>query len=322
MARSVLDQPHFHNEEAAFSYVERLLWPKGPICPHSNKKTGVICASLPQRIGKLEGVRTKPSKKNPQGIVRHGLYKCYHCRGQFTVRKGTIFEETQLPMHLWLQVIYLMNSGKKGLATRQVQRLLNCSMETAWFLTHRVREMMKPSGDGSDRVGGLTVTVEADETFIGATSGKKKFRPPVAKLPVVALVERGGAVRSFHVPNVRAETVGTVLAAHARHQSKLMTDDAHQYKEIGKLFASHESVGHTYGEYVRGDAHTNTVEGFFSILKRGLNGIYQHVSEAHLHRYLVEFDHRYSNREALGVDDSQRAAMTVLGAKGKRLTYA
>lgn len=321
MARSVLDQPHFHSEEAAFAYVERLLWPNGPVCPHANKATGVICASLPQRVGKLEGVRTKPSKKNPQGVVRHGLYKCYHCRGQFTVRKGTIFEETQLPMHLWLQVIHLLNSSKKGLATRQVQRLLNCSMETAWFLTHRVREMMKPTGDGSDKVGGLGATVEADETFIGATAGRKKFRPPVEKASVVALVERGGRVRSFHVPNVRAETLGTVLAAHARRQSKLMTDDAHQYAQIGKGFAGHETVGHTYGEYVRGDAHTNTVEGFFSILKRGLYGTYQHVSEAHLHRYLAEFDHRYSNREALGVDDATRAALTVRGSKGKRLTY-
>lgn len=322
MARSVLDAPHFHSEEAAFALVEKLLWPKGPVCPWANKKTGVICASLPQRVGKLEGVRTKPSKKNPQGVVRHGLYKCYHCRGQFTVRKGTIFEETQLPLHLWLQVIYLMNSSKKGLATRQVQRLLNCSMETAWFLTHRVREMMKPSEGTGPNVGGSGVTIEADETFIGATAGRKKWRKPVDKAPVVSLVERGGKVRSFHVPNVRAETLGTILVAHARHQSKLMTDDANQYAQIGKGFASHETVGHTYGEYVRGEAHTNTVEGFFSILKRGLYGTYQHVSEAHLHRYLAEFDHRYSNRESLGVDDATRAALTVRGAKNKRLTYA
>lgn len=321
MARSVLDAPHFHTEEAAFAYVERLLWPNGPICPHASKSTGVICASLTQRVGKLVNVRTKPSKKNPQGIVRHGLYKCYHCRGQFTVRKGTIFEESQLPMHLWVQVIHLMNSSKKGIATRQIQRLLNCSMETAWFMTHRVREMMKPGENTPPQLGGMGVTLEADEAFIGAVAGKKKFRRPVEKMPVVSLVERGGAVRSFHVPNVRAETIGTVLAAHARRQSALMTDDAHQYKEIGKLFASHESVGHTYGEYVRGKAHTNTVEGFFSILKRGLNGTYQHVSEAHLHRYLAEFDFRYTNREKVGIDDTTRAALTVRGAKGKRLTY-
>ena len=321
MARPSLDALHFHNEEAATAFIERLIWPNGPVCPLSNRVTGVICASLPQRVGKLQGVRTKPSKKNPQGIVRHGLYKCYHCRGQFTVRKGTIFEETQLPLHLWLQVIYLMNSSKKGLATRQVQRLLNCSMETAWFLTHRVREMMKPNDDPSSNVGGMGVTIEADETFIGAEAGRKKGRAPVEKMAVMSLVERGGRVRSFHVPNVRAETLGTVLAAHARRQSKLMTDDAWQYTQIGKGFAKHDTVGHTYGEYVRGEAHTNTVEGFFSILKRGLYGTYQHVSEAHLHRYLAEFDHRYSNRESLGVDDATRAALTVRGAKGKRLTY-
>lgn len=322
MARYALSAPHFHNEQAAFDYVERLLWPKGPICPWSNKKTGEICASKPQRIGKLLNVRTKPSKKNPQGIVRHGLYKCYHCRGQFTVRKGTIFEETQLPMHLWLQVIHLMNSSKKGIATRQVQRLLNCSMETAWFLTHRVREMMKPTDTGSTPMGGLGTTIEADETYIGAVAGKKKFRPPVEKAPVVSLVERNGGVRSFHVPNVRAETIGTVLAAHVRRQSKLMTDDAHVYNQIGKGFASHDTVGHTYGEYVKGDVHTNTVEGFFSILKRGLFGVYQHVSEAHLQKYLTEFDFRYSNRAKLGIDDATRAALTLRGAKGKRLTYA
>lgn len=321
MARSVLDAPHFHNEAAAFEYVEKLLWPNGPVCPHANKATGVICASLPQRIGKLEGVRTKPSKKNPQGIVRHGLYKCYHCRGQFTVRKGTIFEETQLPLHLWLQVIHLMNSSKKGISTRQVQRLLNCSMETAWFLTHRVREMMKSTESTSPGFGGAGVTIEADEVYIGAIAGRKKHRAPVAKAPVVSLVERGGKVRSFHVPNVRAENVGTILHAHARKQSTLMTDDSPLYVQMGKGFAKHGTVGHTYGEYVRGDAHTNTVEGFFSILRRGLYGTYQHVSEAHLQRYLTEFDFRYSNRQSLGVDDATRSALTVRGAKGKRLTY-
>lgn len=322
MARPVLNAPHFHNEEAAFAFVERLLWPNGPVCPFANKKTGEICASKPQRVGKLEGVRTKASKKNPQGIVRHGLYKCYHCRGQFTVRKGTIFEETQLPLHLWLQVIHLMNSSKKGIATRQVQRLLNCSMETAWFLTHRVREMMKPGESSGPSFGGAGVTIEADETYVGAVSGKKKFRPPVEKMPVVSLVERGGAVRSFHVPNVRAENVGTILVSHARRQSVLNTDDSTLYVQIGKGFAKHETVGHTYGEYVRGDAHTNTIEGFFSILKRGLTGVYQHVSEAHLQKYLTEFDFRYSNRAALGIDDATRTALTVRGAKGKRLTYA
>lgn len=320
MARSVLDQPHYRNEEAATDYVEALLWPNGPVCPLTNKKTGEVCASLPQRVGKLANVRSKPSKKNPEGVVRYGLYKCYHCRGQFTVRKGTIFEDTHLPLHLWLQVIYLMQSSKKGVSTAQVQRLLNCSMETAWHLTHRIREMMKADGSAPP-VGGLGQIVEADEVYIGARAGKKKFRPPVEKAPVVALVERGGKVRSFHVLNVRAENLGTVLAAHAHKDSALMTDDARAYEGIGKLFTTHETVGHSYGEYVRDDVHTNTVEGFFSILRRGLEGVYQHVSEAHLHRYLAEFDFRYSNRAKLGIDDVARTNEAILGAKGKRLTY-
>jgi len=320
MARSVLDAPRFHSEEAAFAHVEALLWPNGPVCPHANRTTGVICASLPQRASKLT-IYAKPRKDGTRAL-RHGVYRCKHCRNQFTVRQGTIFAESQLPMHLWLQVIHLMNASKKGLATRQVQRLLNCSMETAWFLTHRVREMMKPDSNGGVSMGGPGTTIEADETYIGATAGKKKWRPPVEKAPVVSLVERHGKVQSFHVPNVRAETIGTVLAAHARRQSKLMTDDAHVYNQIGKGFAKHETIGHSYGEYVRGEVHTNTVEGFFSILKRGLFGTYQHVSEAHLQRYLTEFDFRYSNRQALGIDDATRAALTVRGAKGKRLTYA
>jgi transposase-like protein len=320
MARSVLDAPHLQSEEAAFEYIERLIWPNGPVCPWSNKKTGEICASKPQNVVKLT-VYAKPKKDGTRSL-RHGLYRCKHCRGQFTVRKGTVFEETQLPMHLWLQVIHLMNSSKKGIATRQVQRLLNCSMETAWFLTHRVREMMKPGESSGPNFGGSGVTIEADETYVGAVAGKKKFRPPVEKMPVVSLVERGGAVRSFHVPNVRAENVGTILVSHARRQSVLNTDDSPLYVQIGKGFAKHETVGHTYGEYVRGTTHTNTVEGFFSILKRGLFGVYQHVSEAHLQKYLHEFDFRYTNRAALGIDDATRAALTVRGAKGKRLTYA
>lgn len=312
MANPTLDAACFRDEAAAFAYVEKLMWPTGPVCPH--------CGAGTDRIGVLKGVRSKATKKNPQGVERHGLRKCYACRKAFTVRMGTIFEDSHLALHSWLQVIHLMNSSKKGISTRQIQRLLNCSMKTAWFLTHRIREIMKPR-ESAPPFGGLGEIVEADETFIGATAGKKKYRPPVEKAPVVALVERNGAVRSFHVPNVRAETLGTVLAAHAHHDSALMTDDAQHYRGIGKLFTTHETVGHSYGEYARGDVHTNTVEGFFSILKRGLNGIYQHVSEAHLHRYLNEFDFRYSNRERLGVNDTERTGISIRNAKGRRLTY-
>lgn len=314
MANAVLTAPHFHNEAAAFEYVEALLWPNGPTCP--------LCGNADAaKIGHLKGVRTKASKKNPQGVERHGLRKCYACRGQFTVRKGTIFEETHLALHLWLQVIHLMASSKKGIATRQVQRLLNCSMQTAWHLTHRIREIMQPGTAGNvPPMGGEGVTVEADEVYLGAKAGKKKNRRPVEKMAVMTLVERDGAARSFHIPTVRAENVRKVLS-NTKPGTKLMTDDARVYQDSPAHVASHGRIGHSYGEYVKGEVHTNTVEGYFSTLRRGLEGVYQSVSEAHLARYLVEFDYRYSNRERLGVDDATRAKLIVRNAKGRRLTY-
>jgi hypothetical protein len=268
----------------------------------------------------LNGVRTKASKKNPEGLPRIGLRKCYACLKPFTVRVGTIFEDSHLPLHLWLQVIHLMMSSKKGISTNQVQRLLNCSMKTAWFLTHRIREIMKP-GTATDLppMGGLGVTIEADELYVGAIAGRKKGRPPVEKQIVMSLVERDGAARSVVVPNVRAKTLARVLTSSTRRGSKLMTDEG--YGDLPPHFARHERVQHSAGEYVRGDASTNTVEGFFSILRRGLYGTYQHVSEEHLHRYLNEFDYRYSHRERLGIDDKTRANLAIRNAKGRRLTY-
>jgi transposase-like protein len=313
MANAILSQPRFHNEDAAFDYVEAHLWPRGPVCPHCNNAAAA-------RIGRLNA-RTKPSKKNPEGLRRHGLRKCYACRKEFTVRVGSIFEDSHLPLHLWLQAIHLLTSGKKGVSTRHIQRLLNCSMKTAWFLTHRIREIMKP-GTATDLppMGGLATTLEADEVYIGAVAGRKKGRPPVEKHIVLSLVERNGQARSMMVPNVRAETLSKVLAS-VKHGTKLMTDDGVGYRWKFDNFASHDRINHSKGEYVRGKVHTNTVEGFFSILRRGLYGTYQHVSEAHLHRYLNEFDFRYNHREALGEDDSVRAALTVRNAKGRRLTY-
>lgn len=313
MANAILTAPHFHNEQAAFEYVESLLWPRGPVCPHCGRN---------DRIGRLEGMRSKPSKKNPEGVERHGLRKCYGCRKEFTVRVGTIFEDSHLALHLWLQAIHLLTSSKKGISTRHIQRLLNCSMKTAWFLTHRIREIMKPgTPDDVPTMGGQGVVIEADETYIGAKSDRKKGRPISEKRIVMTLVERNGEARSIHIPSVTSEKLGEVLASNAKRQSDLMTDDAHAYYPVGRHFASHETVAHSYGEYARGDVHTNTVEGFFGILKRGLNGIYQHVSEAHLHRYLNEFDYRYTHRERLGVDDKTRAGLAVRNAKGRRLTY-
>ncbi|MDI1264514.1 MAG: IS1595 family transposase [bacterium] len=316
MARAVLDLPHFHDEAAAFAHVEALLWPNGPVCPHCGNADAA-------KIGSVKG-RSKPSKKNPEGVERHGLRKCYaaKCRTTFTVRNGSIFADSHLPLHLWLQAIHMLTSAKKGFSTRHVQRLLNCSMKTAWFLTHRIREIMKP-GTATDvpPMGGLGVTIEADETYIGAIAGRKKGRPPVEKHIVMTLVERDGIARSTTVPNVRANTLRAVLAKTAKRGTKIMTDDASAYRDKHSPFASHDRVAHAYGEYVRGDVHTNTVEGFFSILKRGLFGTYQHVSEHHLHRYLNEFDYRYNYRERLGVDDKTRAKLAVQNAKGRRLTY-
>ena len=302
MAKSVFSAPHFQNEEAAFEYVEARLWPKGPTCPHCGNADAA-------KIGRLSGKTT-----------RAGLRKCYECRKPFTVRHGSIFEDSHLPLHLWLQVIHLMCASKKGISTRQIQRMLSCSMKTAWFLSHRIREAMAERGDVPP-LGGLGSTIEADETYIGGESGRKKGRATTEKKIVMSLVERNGSVRSFQIPNVKASTLGAVLAKNTRRGSKLMTDDGSGYRGYFPGFATHDRIAHAYGEYVRGDVYTNTVEGYFGILKRGLFGTYQNVSEAHLHRYLSEFDFRYSKREKLGVNDATRTGLAVKGAKGKRLTY-
>ena len=323
MAQSVLNAPQFQTEAAAFAHVEAMLWPNGPVCPH--------CSNADQaKIGKLNGKTT-----------RQGLRKCYACKKPFTVRIGTIFEDSHLPLHLWLQIIHLMCASKKGISTRQVQRMLECSMKTAWFLTHRIREAMKEHrGMFTEPMGGAGKTVEVDETYIGRKAGSKAFLPVSKKQPVVALVERDGSVRSFHMPTVRANTLRSVMARNISLESNLMSDESKIYTLVGHNFASHGVVNHTNKQYVRywnevtdqkrPDGKpivettvitTNAVEGYFSILKRGIYGIYQHISETHLHRYLSEFDFRYNQRIALGVDDVARADRAVKGAKGKRLTY-
>ena len=301
---SVLSAPRFHNEQSAYDYVESLLWPDGPICPH--------CGSSGDKIGRLSGKTT-----------RAGLRKCYACRKPFTVKIGTIFEDSHAPLHLWLQAVHLICSSKKGISTRQLQRTLGCGMKTAWFMGHRIRAMMERKGDmSSPPLGGKGKTLEADVTYVGRKPGTKVGRGGAAHMnPVFALVERDGEARSFHVPNITGNTLAAKLAVHASRQSHFMTDEAPVFSQIGWNFASHGSVKHSANEYVRGNAHTNTVEGFFSILKRGVYGTYQHVSEAHLHRYLSEFDFRYNNREKVGIGDVERADRALIGAKGKRLTY-
>jgi transposase-like protein len=304
MAKSVLNAPHFQDEAAAFAYVEAHLWPQGPVCPHCQETV---------RVGRLNGKTTRP-----------GLCKCYACKKPFTVRMGSIFESSHLPLHLWLQVIHLMCASKKGISTRQIQRMLDCSMKTAWFLTHRIREAMAAKHTiFTSPLGGAGKVVEADEAFIHRNAAKTT-KGPGPSFPVMTLVERGGQVRSFHVPNVTGSVLGSVLARHADPKSRLMTDDAAVYRFRGWNFADHGRVTHSRGEYVsKQDAtiHTNTVEGYFSILKRGIIGTFHHVSEAHLHRYLSEFDYRYNTRERLGVNDVQRASLALKGAAGKRLTY-
>jgi hypothetical protein len=309
MAHSVLSDDRFHNEEAAFDYVESQLWPDGPVCPH--------CGATNDSIGRLNGVRSKPSKRNPEGVVQVGLRKCYACRGPaFTVRKSTIFEDSHLPLRLWLQAIHLLCASKKGFSTRQLQRTLRCGLKTAWHLGHRIRKIMEPADVGP--MGGAGKTIEADETEMTLS---RKTKPRVGRsrrdnVKVLALVERGGPIRSMVIDH---RGVSGLFYEHFDRKSRLVTDKAVHYRHTGA--AIHESVDHSKGEYVRGDVHTNTLEGFFSIFKRGIVGIYQHVSTNHFDRYLAEFDFRQNTRARLGIDDVERARIAVRGAQGKRLTY-
>ena len=299
--KSVLSDKHFHNEAAAYAFVEARVWPNGPVCPH--------CGGV-ERISKMGGKST-----------RIGAYKCYQCRKPFTVKVGTVFEASHVPMRHWLQAMFLMSSSKKGISSNQLHRTLGCTLKTAWFISHRIREAMRVTG--VEPMGGAGKTVEVDETFIGRLEGQpKKGRTAWAnKNVVLTLVERGGSARSFHVDGVRVADLGPIVAANLSRETAMMTDELQAYKVIGPEFASHETVAHSKKEYVRGDAHTNTVEGFYSIFKRGMKGVYQHCKEKHLHRYLCEFDFRYSNRIALGVDDVARAERALKGITGKRLKY-
>lgn len=319
---SVLSKPYFYDEAAAFEHVEAMLWPEGPVCPH--------CGNV-DKFYSLKGVRSKPSKKNPEGIERHGLYKCVECKKQITVRIGTIFEESHLPLHKWLQAIHLMTSSKKGMSAHQLHRMLEVTYKTAWFLAHRIREAMTDPNPAP--LGGEGKTVEADETYFGNSrrsksktifvNGKGWVRRGGGqnKHKVLALVERGGRSIARPVDYLTANAASAFLVENADRRSALMTDESNIYRSVGRTFASHEKVHHGENEYVRDHVYTNTIEGYFSIFKRGMKGVYQHCSEKHLHRYLAEFDFRYSNRSALGVEDTQRAEIALKGITGKRLTY-
>lgn len=304
---SILNKAYFQNEKSAFAHLEKLLWANGVECPH--------CGTVDQ-AGRLEGVKGKTGKP------RHGLWKCYakECRQQFTVKVGTVFESAHIPLHKMLQAVYLICSSKKGCSSHQLHRTLQIQYKSAWFLSHRIREALR---DGTlAPMGGNGKIVEVDETFIGRLEGQPKRKAGYGhKNTVVTLVERGGSARSFHANSTTIADIAPIVRTNIRRESDLMTDQAVWYKSLGREFASHETVDHSKEEYVRGRAHTNTVEGFYSIFKRGMMGIYQHCKEKHLHRYLAEFDFRYSNRIKLGVDDVARTERALKGIVGKRLTY-
>jgi transposase-like protein len=295
-----LQSPAFTNEIAAREAIEVVLWPHGPVCPH--------CGSL-DHIGKVDGKSARP-----------GLYYCGECKRQFTVTIGTIFERSKVPLSKWWLAIHLMASSKKGMSAHQLHRALGVSYQTAWFVEHRIREAMR-SGDLAP-MGGAGSTVEADETFIGRKEGTIRRRGHGHKNAILSLVDRNtGQVRSFHVDGTSAADIIPIIKANVAKETAMMTDEGGHYFTLGEHFASHESVSHKVDEYVRGAVHTNTVEGYYSVFKKGMKGVYQHCSEKHLHRYLAEFDFRYSNRSRLGVEDAERAAMIVRGANNKRLMY-
>ena len=300
MQKSIIEAKAFQDETAAYAWVEARVWPDGPLCPH--------CGGV-DRIGKLQGKSTRP-----------GVYKCYQCRKPFTVKVGTVFEDSHVPMRFWLQAMYLLCSSKKGISSNQLHRTLGVTLKTAWFMSHRIREAMRVVG--MEPMGGDGKTVEADETFIGRLEGQPKAKAGWGhKNVVLTLVERGGSARSFHVDSTSVAQIAPIVRGNVARETALMSDEGRQYLEVGAEFASHETVNHSQEEYVRGDIHTNTVEGYYSIFKRGMKGIYQHCAEKHLHRYLAEFDFRYSNRVRLGVDDVERTERALKGIVGKRLTY-
>jgi len=306
---SKLSKDAFHSEAAAFEYLEATLWPDGAVCPH--------CGTVGHAT-KLQSNGTGEGKRQ----ARIGLWKCNEkeCRKQFTVKVGTVFEHGRIPLHKMLQAVYLLCCSKKGCSSHQLHRILQITYKSAWFLSHRIREAMR--GGTLEPIGGGGKIVEADETFIGRKKDISKRRGGgFHKLVVVSLLERGGPVRSTVIDTVSRPDIERIIRQNVHRESRLMTDTAPYYRRGQLGPEQHEMVDHSVGEYVRGDAHTNTLEGFYSIFKRGMKGVYQHCGEKHLHRYVAEFDFRYNNRTGLGVDDPTRATKALQGISGKRLTY-
>lgn len=304
---SILSAKYFHDEQAAYRFIESRVWANGRICPHC----GCVDSSA-----KLGGKST-----------RMGVYKCYDCYKPFTVKVGTIFEGSHIKLNIWLQAMYLMCSSKKGISSTQLHRTLGITLKSAWFLSHRIREAMKPLTDSP--VGGGGKIIEIDETFVGGkekhkhASKRHKARSPfLGKQVVLSYVEREGKVRSHHIEKATKQFIAPVLKKNIKEDSLVFTDEASQYAQIGKEFIAHHAVNHSKGEYsLGGYIHTNTIEGYFSVFKRGMTGTYQHCKPKHLKRYLAEFDFRYNHREALGIMDTERTEELLKSVSGKRLKY-
>jgi transposase-like protein len=310
-----LSEPRFQDANAARDWLEAQRWPNGPFCPH--------CGNADQsKIKHLEGK-----------AHRQGVYQCNECREQFTVQVGTVMERSKVPLHKWVLSMHLLGASKKGMSAHLLHRMIGVSYPTAWFIFHRIRKAMEPD-DNSGPLGGEGKTVEADETYHGKQDiprprKTKRYDPPTkggrsgpaGKRAIVALVERKGSVRSFHVATADKETITKIVRENIAQESRFHTDESLLYSGSDQHFAAHETVKHSAGEYVRGDVHTNTIEGVFSVFKRGMHGVYHHCREKHLHRYLAEFDFRYNRRTPVGYTDLMRVSDIVRGAEGKRLTY-
>lgn len=293
-----IDAPQFNDKEKAREYLEQIRWGSKPECPHCENNEGNY---------KLEG------KSH-----RRGLYKCKKCRKQFTVTVGTLFEGSHIDLHIWLKAVYLMCASKKGMSSHQLHRMLGITYKTAWFMTHRIREAMKDPVF-IKKLGGKGKVVEVDETFWGNSKKHKKgARGWGHKEKIFSLVERDGNVKSYHVKHVTAKTLKPIMIQQINKDTHIITDDFKSYFGLNRDFYKHDIIKHSKKEYVRGEIHTNTIENYFSIFKRGLTGIYQHVDARHLKRYIGEFDFRYNTRK---VDDIDRTIMALKGIAGKRLLY-
>jgi transposase-like protein len=308
---NILKNPIFSDESKAREWLEDRVWPTGPVCPH--------CGVTSEHVTKLAGK-----------AHRDGVFQCNGCREQFTVTVGTVFERSKIPLTKWLAALFLMTASKKGVSAHQVHRMLDISYKSTWFMMHRLREAMRTGG--LEPLGGEGKVVEADELYYGkpdelrASPRRVKEGRPYKRVqrntrPILGLVERGGSVRTFHIAVADQATVADIVRKNVARESRLHTDESRLYTGSDQHFAAHETVKHTAKEYVRGDVTTNTIESYFSVFKRGMKGVYQHCKEKHLHRYLAEFDFRYNNRIALGVNDNARADELAKGIAGKRLTY-